>query len=217
MAVLPRDPTASADRWLLKLHGDVRDERPLVLSREQYLRFEQTSSAIAAVVQAMLLTRHVLIVGYGLHDETFHRIAHEVRQIGQEPTTQALASSSREQSTQPQLGTALLVKSAGLIDEVWEDDLALLELAEGPRTAVASRRQEILIDLIGHLAAPQEAYLLGKGFDELTRHGADLKAPGGADRRDGGRAQAGQLTPGLHEAARQVLRKFGWDGHSPMR
>jgi hypothetical protein len=215
VAVLPREATASADRWLLKLHGDVRDQRPLVLSREQYLRFEQTSSAIAAVLQAMLLTRHVLIVGYGLRDETFHRIAQEVRQIRQEPTTQALASSSRGPSAQQHLGTALLVKSAGLIDEVWEDDLELLELADGPSKTVASRRQEILLDFIGHLAAPQETYLLGSGFDQLTRHGADqelrqaliavLKV-----------VQADQLTPGLREAARQVLGKFGWDGRSPI-
>ena len=108
----------------------------------------------------------------------------------------------------------MLVKSAGLIDEVWEDDLELLELADGPSKTVASRRQEILLDFIGHLAAPQETYLLGSGFDQLTRHGADRGASSGADRRCSRSCRPSQLTPGLREAARQMLGKFGWDGRS---
>ena len=86
VTVLPRENAAHAQHWLLKLHGDVDDpNRNLVLSRDEYGRFERAGGAVAGVLQAMLLTRHLLIVGYRLQDETFHRIVHEVREVRASP------------------------------------------------------------------------------------------------------------------------------------
>jgi hypothetical protein len=209
-AVLPGGHASSTRRWLLKLHGDLANrERALVLSREQYLRFEQTAGAIAAVLQAMLLTRHLLITGYSLTDETFHRIAYEVRQIAQVPETSAVASSSRDAHEANRLGTAILVEPPGLVHEVWKDDLVLVPLRiDREDLSAASRRQEILLDLIGHLAAPAERYLLAPGWQQLTEREPDkslfdaLKAVEDIVARR-------QLTGPLEEAARRVLDQFG--------
>jgi hypothetical protein len=63
-------PTPEATRWLLKLHGTVERPESIVLSREDYLHWEEQGSAFGAVVQALLLTRHLLFVGYGLGTRT---------------------------------------------------------------------------------------------------------------------------------------------------
>ncbi len=212
-AVLPRQQaTASSERWLLKLHGDLADaqrRRPLVLSREQYLRFEQSSAAIAAVVQAMLLTRHLLITGFGLNDETFHRIAHDVRQIRRTNETSSMAEGADQEGRS---GTAVLVRPAGLVHQVWQEDLDLLQLAaDGASLQAASRRQEILLDLLGHLAASPEAYLLGDGWQELSQPGADAELRRALETVEQVVAR-GDLTQPLARAARDTLRRFGLPG-----
>ena len=59
-----------------------------MLSRDDYLRFEAEGVALAGIVQAMLLTRHMLFVGYSLSDDNFHRLVHQVRAaIGSDHTS----------------------------------------------------------------------------------------------------------------------------------
>lgn len=210
-AVLPGGKPRSCRRWLLKLHGDVGNKkRALVLSREQYLRFEQTSGAIAAVAQAMLLTRHLLITGYGLTDETFHRLAYEVREVRQDPERKAVASSSQGAGSQEQFGTALLVDPVGLVHDVWQDEIDLIALSsKREHLAAGARGQEILLDLIGHLAAPAEQYLLGKGWQELSEEDPD-KALFGVLKNVAAVVATRQLPVPLQEAARHTLEQFGW-------
>ena len=90
--VLPWDALADARPWLLKLHGSVTRPASIVLSRDDYLRFEGEGVALAGIVQAMLLTRHMLFVGYSLSDDNFHRLVHQVR------TAIGSSSSSRPSS-----------------------------------------------------------------------------------------------------------------------
>ena len=117
---LPRNDGKTAPQWLLKLHGDVDDDqRDLVLSRDEYLRFEHHGGAIAGVMHALLLTRHLLVVGYGLTDETFHRIAHDVREVRESPVQKAVAETAADR----RLGTALLVTPADMANEIWSADL----------------------------------------------------------------------------------------------
>ena len=77
--VLPKVSAQGAEAWLLKLHGSIDDRSRIVLSREDYLRFEGEGVALAGMVQAMLLTRRMLFVGYSLSDDNFHRLVHQRR------------------------------------------------------------------------------------------------------------------------------------------
>lgn len=208
VTILPREDASDAERWLLKLHGDVDDTDPnrkLVLSRDDYQRFERQGGAIASVLQAVLLTRHVLIIGYGLRDETFHRIAHEVREIG---ASDAAAAMTYRPTGNRQLGTALLAHSPGLFGEVWNEDLRLVDMSAGSDDIpAAARRQDVLLDRIGALAAPIETYVLGAGWGELTSHGADEELKTALD---GLRDVTGLDAP-LRRAVDQVLERFGRD------
>ncbi len=201
--VLPREDTSTAERWLLKLHGDVDDDKkPLVLTREQYLGFAQTGGAIAGVLQAMLLTRHLLIVGYGLSDETFHRIAHDVREVRATPIAAGIAAST----TGPKLGTALLVTQLGMAEGIWSDDLDLVSFHADDDVDASVRRQARFLDLVGLLAAPIEAYVLGEGFAGLSADGADREL-----RRllESLRAHVPELDSEMRRAVQEVLSRFG--------
>jgi hypothetical protein len=206
VAVLPSDDGRAAPRWLLKLHGDVTDATStLVLSRRDYLRFERQGGAIAGVMQAILLTRHLLILGYGLADETFHRLVHDVREVRQEPAQRAVLHAA----TGAALGTALLVNKPDLSKEVWKNDVALVDLTGGGERilAEAARRQEIVLDLVAHLSAPSEAYLLGAGWHELsvTGQGQDSELR----KLLMGLRELTGLDPALQRAVDDVVSRFG--------
>jgi hypothetical protein len=74
VAVLPYDPAGGGRRWLLKLHGCVRRPKDIVLTREDYLRYDADRAPLAGLVQGLLITGHVLFVGFSLADDNFHRI-----------------------------------------------------------------------------------------------------------------------------------------------
>src|SRR5262245_9069961 len=78
-ASFPIVPSGESNRWLLRLHGSVSMPGTIVLTREDYMRFEERRAALARIVQTLLLTRHMLVIGFGLRDDNFHRIADAVR------------------------------------------------------------------------------------------------------------------------------------------
>lgn len=115
-AILPYESPEEADRWLLKMHGCVTHPDDIVLTREDYLRYAERRGALAAIVQALLITRHMLFVGFSLNDDNFQRIADEVRKVvrsrpfveGQKPSP---------------FGTALLLNPQPLFARLWANDI----------------------------------------------------------------------------------------------
>src|SRR5207302_1720368 len=62
LRVLPYESDKNASAWLLKLHGSV-GRGDLVLTRSDYLELMRSRAALAGIVQAMLITRHMFFVG----------------------------------------------------------------------------------------------------------------------------------------------------------
>jgi hypothetical protein len=85
----------------------------VVLTREQYLRSGDNRAALAGVLHALLLTRHVLFVGASMLDDDLIRIAHDVR--------------SALQSLGPRraggLGTVLALHADPARARLWERDV----------------------------------------------------------------------------------------------
>jgi hypothetical protein len=154
--VLPWEPVAEQGPWLLKLHGTVERPESIVLSRDDYLRFEGEGVALAGIVQAMLLTRHMLFVGYSLSDDNFHRLVHQVR----------TAIGSRERPTETQFGTALTPRAPSLGDDLWKGNVRFVSTAD-ERGADDPRRTAIVLDRIGALAAAPAAYVLQDSYSAL--------------------------------------------------
>jgi len=126
VCVLPYKQASGGRRWLLKMHGCVNHPEDIVLTRKDYLRYDSERAALAGLVQGLLLTRHVLFVGFSLSDDNFHRIADAVRRV-----------------TKERFGTALAVAANRLLTEVWGADLNWVEFGELPDSA---RSLEIFLD-----------------------------------------------------------------------
>ncbi|MGE4428864.1 MAG: SIR2 family protein, partial [Solirubrobacteraceae bacterium] len=170
----------------------VETHRRLVLSREDDLRFEGDGVAAAGVVQAMLLTRRLLLVGYSLSDDNFHRLVHQAGQLGWEEGWHRTA-------------IALTPDPLGFAPSIWKDRVEFVSTADpseaagdsegAPTGASNPRRLAILLDAIAaeaaqpiaHLADPtyarlfsDEALALG---DALRQVDAAVGRLGDADRR----------------------------------
>lgn len=149
VARLPYAPASRATRWLLKMHGCVTAPEDIVLTRQDYVRYAERSAALAGIVQAMLITRHMLFVGFSLDDDNFHRIVDAVRR--------ALTGAERDQ-----LGSVVSLFANPLLEQLWGEDLRWVHLASAPAAedrapalATAARRFELFLDCLSfHATAP---------------------------------------------------------------
>jgi len=158
IAVIPDKPVGRG-RWLLKLHGTVSKPTTIVFTRDHYLNSFRSSRALIGLVQAMLFTRHMLFVGYGLRDEDFHELVYEVK--GAFPEGQVA-----------KLGTTIALFDDPLQAELWSDVLEVVPVrpSTGSRSpsaeeiGAAARDVERFLDLIGMLASSRSAFLLDSNY-----------------------------------------------------
>jgi SIR2-like domain len=156
LAVLPYErPGAGYSGWLLKMHGCVRQDRrsDIVLTRADYLSLNQHRAALTGLLQAMLVTRHMMFVGFGLGDEHFHAVIHDVRR--------ALRNSGGTGS-EP-FGTAITLRPQRAAELVWAEDLQLLTMGGDD----ASRRLEIFLDWLANESDQGWQHVLDDSFQSV--------------------------------------------------
>jgi hypothetical protein len=157
LTVLPYEPSADTRRWILKLHGSLGKD-DMVLTRDDYLRIPDNRGALAGIVQALLITRRMLFVGYSLRDQDFHQIAHEVRKA---------VRGAGETDGVRKFGTALTFSGDGLLQLLWPDLDCVAFGEEEADAASAGRLVEIFLDAVLAAAAINPGYLLDKSFEGL--------------------------------------------------
>jgi hypothetical protein len=160
LAVLPYEPSSSAKRWLLKLHGSVEHPKDIVLTRADFMRYENNRAALYGIVQAMLMTRHILFVGFSLTDDNFHRLVDEVRL--------ALDGRRRGPETKPraQFGSALVPQKDDLFQSLWSHDLELLSVGDRNSSRLQIARDvELVLDYVSHQGNSLSAHLLDDAFE----------------------------------------------------
>ena len=80
VSVIPYEPQRGAEHWLLKMHGCVSTPEEIVITSEDYERYESSQiKALDGLVQASLMTKHLMFVGFSLSDPNYLRIVEEVR------------------------------------------------------------------------------------------------------------------------------------------
>jgi hypothetical protein len=169
LRVLPWEDAEPGAPWLLKLHGDAKRPGEVVLTREDYLRSGADRTALDAVVQAVLLTRHMLFVGFSLVDEHFVRVAHPVS---------ALLREARGGDGPYHVGTALALVDDPLRAALWSRDLETVgmmgehehgEDCEGGCSvhAEAARTLEVFLDLLVAHTVSGQPFLLDERYDGL--------------------------------------------------
>jgi hypothetical protein len=204
VAVLPYESVGPERRWVLKMHGCVRSPADIVLTREDYLRYAERRSALGGIVQALLITKHMLFVGFSLDDDNFHRIADDVRKVAR----------GARQDKDERFGTSIVLVDRPFLAQLWEREIDMVvlqqedtERAPGAQLREAARHFEIFLDyLLAQVADP--SYLLDDRFMELlTEEERDLRdmlltlvGP------DAGRLRG---TPAWGQVERLLLR-LGW-------
>ena len=175
--VLPENVPAVGNDWLLKLHGSVTQPDSIVLTRDDYLGYNSNRDALSALVKAHLLTHHLLFVGFGLADDHFHEIVHDVRR-----------ALPHDGSKNHQMGTVLSLFHEPLQNLVWEGRLDILPMSgSAPATkcgqasiqtavAMAGRELEIFLDMMAAYATDNHSYLLAPAYNRgLTKGEDDLR------------------------------------------
>jgi hypothetical protein len=143
-------------RWLLKLHGTVSEPESIVLSRDDYLGYSYEREALSALVKATLFTRHLLFVGFGLNDDHFHEIVHDVNR----------AVGNREH-----FGTVLSLAQDHVHETLWKGKLEFVNMdapnSDSPSDLVAAARElEIFLDFVLALSTNSRNYLLNVKFQK---------------------------------------------------
>ena len=163
-SVLPWASAVGSERWALKLHGDVEHPKSIVLTRRHMLTYDAQNRPSAALLQSVLLTKHLLVIGTSLTDDNVLRLAYEV---------QAYRVHHRPKSKET-FGTQLDASAEGdrLRARLWEGQLDWVCLAdlgvESPRRAL-----ELVLDRAGMYSTKDASWLLDERFAGLLADQAD--------------------------------------------
>ncbi|MEH3135988.1 MAG: SIR2 family protein [Mycolicibacterium neoaurum] len=155
---LARELAAQSKPWLLKMQGDARRPDTIVLTSDDYDRLESNESAILSVVETLLLTSHLVFVGYSLEDDDFTAAAERVRRV------RALADTGSEAD----FATVLALHPDSVKAQ---PGLTKISMLETPDTKAAARLLEIFLDRVAWSAARADArshaHLLDDHYDDL--------------------------------------------------
>lgn len=152
--VLPWQDAEPGHPWLLKLHGDLAQADSIVLTRRQFVRYDAATRPAGSVLQALLLTRHLLVVGASLNDDNVSRLAHEVDEF------------RRERGLESRFGTFLDVGGHRSRRELWSDQLRWISLP-GETSEARGRSLEVFLDCVAAHAVRDQSWFLDERFDGL--------------------------------------------------
>lgn len=204
---LPYERVRSQERWVLKLHGCINHPDDIVLTREDYLRYTTQRNALAGIVQSLLLTKHMLFVGFSLDDDNFHRMADDVRRIARRP--------SRFGGPDEPFGTSLVLKSRPFMAQLWSGEVDLVTFDQSPNAQTlsgAARHMEIFLDyLLAHVE--HTAHLLDERFVELLE-GDELELRTALLKLVDSSSPGMRRTPAWRMISK-LLVSLGWSGALP--
>lgn len=194
VTVLPYTRLSEGRRWLLKMHGCVTHPEDIVLTRENYLAYRERREALAGIVQALLITRHMLFIGFSLEDDNFHQIVRAVRRA-------IRVGGEEEQPAAHQFGTSLMISDSPLTEELWRGSLQWIALE-------SARRLDIFLDRLGASASEASAHLFDPRYDEILTAGEK-------EVRDSLRAlfsNASDQAKDTHAFSRiiELMKELGW-------
>jgi len=153
-SVLPWRDAAPRHPWILKMHGDATRPESIVLTRRHFVRYDATTRPAGSMLQALLLTRHMLIVGASLNDDNVSRLAYEVDEY------------RRAYGHTSPFGTFLDVNGTPARQELWSDQLRWIELP-GPTLEDRARMMEVFLDAVAAHATTNAPWLLDERFAGL--------------------------------------------------
>lgn len=155
ISVLPTHRVAAHAPWLLKMHGDSEDPASIVLSRSDFVGFDSSFRPMGALVQALLLTQHVLVVGASMQDDNFLRLAYEIR---------GFLGNPREDG-EPLFGTVLTLSEDPAQGELWRGWFDYVAVSRDPDDDRA-RELAVFLDRVA-MHASRPSFALDVRYEQL--------------------------------------------------
>jgi hypothetical protein len=159
--VLPSEIPNPSGRWILKMHGDLRYPDSIVLTRGQFVGFTSASGPSGAVLQSLLLTKHVLVVGTSMTDDNVLRLIHEVTAYRHLHRPKDAPSRNVDK-----LGTLLEVGNDPARRELHKSQFHIHQLS-GRELPDRARQLEIFLDAVTMYASSDHSWLLDPRFNFL--------------------------------------------------
>lgn len=154
ISVLPFMPTHGDAPWVLKMHGDAEHDSELVLTRSDFVHYDTASRPMASLLQGLMVTKHLLIVGASLEDENFLRLALEVKRF-------------RHRDIPEPVGTVVTLAPDRARELMWEDFFTFLPVGSSSgTTAENARALSIFLDRVAMLAS-HNRHVLDKRYAAL--------------------------------------------------
>lgn len=151
--VIPREAVQPRRPWVLKMHGEVGRPESVVLTRLSFVRYDANFRPAGSLLQALMMTRHLLVVGTSMSDDNVIRLAIEVDDF-----------LTRDHS----FGTFIDVSESPARAELWNTRFRWLHCdADGIVARV--RAMEIFLDAVAMYAAQDESWLLDERFRGLLQ------------------------------------------------
>lgn len=155
--VLPEQLPSANQRWLLKMHGSITRPKTIVLTRSQFAGFDAAAGPSGAVLQSLLLTKHLLVIGTSMSDPNVLRLIDGVERYRQVHT---------KDETQRRLGTVVDVDGEPARRRLHSGSFDWISMA-GVAIADRARQIEVLLDQVAMYASSDMTWLLDPRFADL--------------------------------------------------
>lgn len=199
LTVIPGARAEAGTTWLLKLHGSTDRRQDIVLTRQDYLAYASSRSALSSLATAMLMTRHLLFVGFGFNDDHFHRLLHDVKSV--------YATDGQDDESRPLIGTALVLGHNAVRERLWKDSVEIIAFTDGSSPQAQGRQLEIFLDMLTAHAVDSPSYFLRSEYADMLN---DSERQLAADvTRAMASATAAEVRPSVREAFEHLQRLLG--------
>ena len=162
-SVLPWNTTSPRSPWILKMHGDVEHEDSIVLTRRHFVKYDAATRPAGSLLQSLLMTRHLLVVGASLNDDNVARLTLEVDQFRSDSgVTEAF-------------GSFVDVSASHTRRELWSDQLTWIDCT-GASLEERVRTMEVFLDVVSAKASNDASWLLDQRFEGMLENDARVIA-----------------------------------------
>lgn len=156
--VLTRQIALQPHPWVLKFHGCVTRPETIVITKQDYEELQHDYGALQAVIESLLLTSHLMFVGFSMADLDFTEAVEKVRKVRARADNDKL----------PPVATVLALHPRAVAKQ---DDFDTVPMLDGEDDTEAARLLEIFLDRISWEATTQgsasDSYLLHPDYRDL--------------------------------------------------
>lgn len=157
-SVVSEGPAAA--RYLTKLHGCVSHPQSIVLTRKDYMRYREGREALRGVIHDLLLTTHIVFIGFSMTDDNLHLIIDETRRC---------LETKAGEDPEGEFGTILSLLDNEMFRQLWDQDFIVTSFGKSWNDRPAWMH-DCFLDCIGTAKAKQKSitsFVLDPHFESL--------------------------------------------------